>query len=266
MITMRAPQLPLVPNLAMRELRGNLSPREFATKIRRAAKEIGEHVSCDARYVGRVEAGEIRCPNYAYRRVFRHMWPEKSLADLGFAPRRALRHARLSVSATHLLVRGVGVAVTDATGRGFALFEVEPDAPQSSSGPPDARIVLVQDERSERWDLPGASWATDMGEHPAAITTRHVKDRLGIGLPVSPTLLDVGPMVPGGMALVFDGGTIRPVDALLMRPLSDGEYSAVRVARTSELPEMDMDQHVTSRILRALANKHTGCGIPPPVK
>ncbi|MFJ1794797.1 tetratricopeptide repeat protein [Kitasatospora griseola] len=80
-----------VPNRAMRELRGNLSPREFATLVRRAAREIGEHVSCDARYVGRVEAGEIRCPNYAYQRVFRHMWPEKSLADLGFAPRKTVR-------------------------------------------------------------------------------------------------------------------------------------------------------------------------------
>ncbi|WP_282205749.1 tetratricopeptide repeat protein [Kitasatospora fiedleri] len=80
-----------VPNQAMRELRGALSPGEFATLVRRAAREIGEHVSCDARYVGRVESGEIRCPNYAYERVFRHLWPEKSLAELGFAPRTAVR-------------------------------------------------------------------------------------------------------------------------------------------------------------------------------
>ncbi|MFI1519283.1 tetratricopeptide repeat protein [Kitasatospora cineracea] len=80
-----------VPNQAMRELRGALSPGEFATLVRRAAREIGEHVSCDARYVGRVESGEIRCPNYAYERVFRHLWPEKSLAELGFAPRSAAR-------------------------------------------------------------------------------------------------------------------------------------------------------------------------------
>jgi len=79
------------PNTAMRELRGDRSPGEFATAIRRAAREIGEHVSCDARYVGRVEAGEIRCPNYAYERVFRHMWPDRSLQELGFAPRTAIR-------------------------------------------------------------------------------------------------------------------------------------------------------------------------------
>ncbi|MGC0319022.1 tetratricopeptide repeat protein [Kitasatospora acidiphila] len=80
-----------VRNTTMRELRGGLSPAEFANVIRRAAREIGEHVSCDARYIGRVEAGEIRCPNYAYERVFRHMWPDRSLEDLGFAPRSAVR-------------------------------------------------------------------------------------------------------------------------------------------------------------------------------
>ncbi|MGK4580924.1 tetratricopeptide repeat protein [Kitasatospora sp. HPMI-4] len=80
-----------VPNAVMRGLRGDRSPGEFATAIRRAAREIGEHVSCDARYVGRVESGEIRCPNYAYERVFRHMWPDRSLQDLGFSPRTAVR-------------------------------------------------------------------------------------------------------------------------------------------------------------------------------
>ncbi|MFJ3792103.1 tetratricopeptide repeat protein [Kitasatospora sp. NPDC090091] len=79
------------PNTAMRALRGDRSPGEFAMAVRRAAREIGEHVSCDARYVGRVEAGEIRCPNYAYERVFRHMWPDRSLTDLGFSPRTAVR-------------------------------------------------------------------------------------------------------------------------------------------------------------------------------
>lgn len=79
------------PNLAFRRLRGRLSPGEFAAAVRRAAREIGENVSCDARYVGRVEAGEIRCPNYAYERVFLHMYPGYSLTDLGFEPRQAVR-------------------------------------------------------------------------------------------------------------------------------------------------------------------------------
>lgn len=79
------------PNLAFRRLRGQRSPGEFAAAVRRAAREIGERVSCDARYIGRVEAGEIRCPNYAYERVFMHMFPGRTLTDLGFSPRSFVR-------------------------------------------------------------------------------------------------------------------------------------------------------------------------------
>ncbi|MGP3984685.1 tetratricopeptide repeat protein [Streptomyces sp. KR80] len=79
------------PNTAFRELRGTLSPGEFAAAVRRAARDIGEQVSCDARYIGRVESGEIRCPNYAYERVFRHMFPDHSLGDMGFSPRESVR-------------------------------------------------------------------------------------------------------------------------------------------------------------------------------
>ncbi|MET7973642.1 hypothetical protein ABZW44_11300 [Streptomyces mirabilis] len=79
------------PNLAFRRLRGQRSPGEFAAAVRRAAREIEERVSCDARYIGRVEAGEIRCPNYAYERVFLHMFPGRTLTDLGFSPRSSVR-------------------------------------------------------------------------------------------------------------------------------------------------------------------------------
>ncbi|GAA2256065.1 hypothetical protein GCM10010145_25370 [Streptomyces ruber] len=82
---------PARPNLAFRELRGQRSPAEFAAAVRRAARDIGERVSCDARYIGRVESGEIRCPNYAYERVFLHMFPGRTLTDLGFVPRSAVR-------------------------------------------------------------------------------------------------------------------------------------------------------------------------------
>ncbi|WUH93405.1 tetratricopeptide repeat protein [Streptomyces sp. NBC_00433] len=81
-------------NTAIRRLRGDRSPAEFAAAVRRAAREIGEQVSCDARYIGRLESGEIRCPNYAYERVFRHMFPGLTPADLGFAPREAVRGRR----------------------------------------------------------------------------------------------------------------------------------------------------------------------------
>ena len=79
------------PNAAFRQLRGQLSPGEFAAAVRRAAREIGEQVACDARYVGRVESGEIRCPNYAYERVFLYMFPGWTLTDMGFAPRETVR-------------------------------------------------------------------------------------------------------------------------------------------------------------------------------
>ncbi|MFF4982653.1 hypothetical protein ACFY3O_21700 [Streptomyces sp. NPDC001046] len=88
------PDRPARPNLAFRRLRGQRSPAEFAAAVRRAGLEIGEQVSCDARYVGRVEAGEIRCPNYAYERVFLHMFPGRTLTDLGFAPRSSVRGRR----------------------------------------------------------------------------------------------------------------------------------------------------------------------------
>lgn len=93
-MTSAQPDRPPRPNLAFRRLRGQRSPAEFAAAVRRAAREIGERVSCDARYVGRVEAGEIRCPNYAYERVFLHMFPGRTLTDLGFAPRSSVRGRR----------------------------------------------------------------------------------------------------------------------------------------------------------------------------
>ncbi|MGW0961938.1 tetratricopeptide repeat protein [Streptomyces gelaticus] len=80
-----------VPNLTFRRLRGRRSAGEFAAAVRRSAREIGEQVACDARYIGRVESGEIRCPNYAYERVFLHMFPGATLADLGFSPRETVR-------------------------------------------------------------------------------------------------------------------------------------------------------------------------------
>ncbi|MCT9079438.1 tetratricopeptide repeat protein [Streptomyces fulvoviolaceus] len=94
MVTSSPSPRPPQPNRAFRQLRGQSSPAEFAAAVRRAAREIGERVSCDARYVGRVEAGEIRCPNYAYERVFLHMFPGRTLTDLGFAPRSSVRGRR----------------------------------------------------------------------------------------------------------------------------------------------------------------------------
>ncbi|MFD3583364.1 hypothetical protein [Streptomyces sp. NPDC058683] len=121
------PDRPVRPNLAFRQLRGRHSPAEFAALVRRAAREIGERVSCDARYIGRVEAGEIRCPNYAYERVFLHMFPGRTLADLGFAPRSS--------------VRGRGARPPEDTPlarvRGETQGAIEPYDPPDGFRPPD---------------------------------------------------------------------------------------------------------------------------------
>ncbi|MET9519427.1 hypothetical protein [Streptomyces sp. NPDC002994] len=90
-----------MPNNDFRRLRGSRSPAEFAAAVRRAAREIGEQVACDARYIGRVEAGEIRCPNYAYERVFLHMFPGLTLSDLGFSARETVRGRGARATTTH---------------------------------------------------------------------------------------------------------------------------------------------------------------------
>ncbi|MFI7287151.1 tetratricopeptide repeat protein [Streptomyces anulatus] len=120
-----------VPNLAFRQLRGQRSAGEFAAAVRRAAREIGEQVACDARYIGRVESGEIRCPNYAYERVFLHMFPGASLADLGFSPRES--------------VRGRGARVMSEPPRATGSAASAPAAAVSPSGP--RAPLLAHDSR-----------------------------------------------------------------------------------------------------------------------
>ncbi len=113
-------------NAAFRRLRGHLSPGEFAALVRRSAREIGEQVSCDARYIGRVESGAIRCPNYAYERVFRHMFPGRSLTDLGFAPRASVRG------------HGTRGARTPARGRSTGAGDASPAGPPPAPQQPQA--------------------------------------------------------------------------------------------------------------------------------
>ncbi|WP_374226975.1 hypothetical protein [Streptomyces sp. JJ38] len=131
------------PNTAFRRLRGSRSPSEFAAAVRRAAREIGEQVSCDARYIGRVEAGAIRCPNYAYERVFLHMFPGRTLADLGFAPREAVRGRGARERGRH---------EGDTAAAGPRASSGEPDAPEVTAGlfaPRLAETLFHTDEESD---------------------------------------------------------------------------------------------------------------------
>ncbi|MEU2337595.1 hypothetical protein ABZ770_31585 [Streptomyces sp. NPDC006654] len=133
--TSSQPDRPARPNLAFRQLRGRHSPAEFAALVRRAAREIGERVSCDARYIGRVEAGEIRCPNYAYERVFLHMFPGRTLADLGFAARSSVRGraARIPEDVPHASLPRTGTE----TPRGAEPYD--PQNPHHPHEPPETR-------------------------------------------------------------------------------------------------------------------------------
>lgn len=142
------------PNLAFRKLRGQRSPGEFAAAVRRAAREIGERVSCDARYVGRVESGEIRCPNYAYERVFLHMFPGRTLADLGFAPRSAVRG------------RGARAMDEDASSRTESLSY----APHETEGVCDPYDTQETDQNHEESDVQRRAFMTGGTATVAAVS------------------------------------------------------------------------------------------------
>ncbi|GAB2845485.1 hypothetical protein GCM10027074_10420 [Streptomyces deserti] len=130
-VTSSQPNRPPQPNLVFRQLRGQRSPAEFAAAVRRAAREIGERVSCDARYIGRVEAGEIRCPNYAYERVFLHMFPGRTLTDLGFAPRSSVRgrQARAAEDAPRPCTTNPANATSETSGTYEPYDTQDPDDP-----------------------------------------------------------------------------------------------------------------------------------------
>lgn len=155
------------PNLAFRQLRGQRSPAEFAAVVRRAAREIGERVSCDARYVGRVEAGEIRCPNYAYERVFLHMFPGRTLTDLGFAPRSSVRGRRAHTDEDAPLVHTTSPAHTPSETRG----PNEPYVPRDPQDPYEqygAQQNHENDEIHEESDVLRRAFMTGGGATVAA--------------------------------------------------------------------------------------------------
>ncbi|MFE6283263.1 hypothetical protein [Streptomyces sp. NPDC057877] len=131
------PDRPARPNLVFRGLRGGRSPAEFAAAVRRAAREIGERVSCDARYIGRVESGEIRCPNYAYERVFLHMFPGRTLIDLGFAPRSSVRGrgARTAPEALPVHTTSPPIVTSETRGTCDAYDRQDPYGPQDRYDP-----------------------------------------------------------------------------------------------------------------------------------
>ncbi|MFJ7078040.1 hypothetical protein [Streptomyces sp. NPDC098781] len=166
-LTSSQPIRPPRPNLAFRQLRGQRSPAEFAALVRRAAREIGERVSCDARYVGRVEAGEIRCPNYAYERVFLHMFPGRTLTDLGFAPRSSVRGRRARDEEDAPPTRIASPACVTSETRG-AHEPYDPENRQDPYDPHDAYGTEHKHENHEESDVLRRAFMTGGGATMAA--------------------------------------------------------------------------------------------------
>ncbi|GHG94604.1 hypothetical protein [Streptomyces lanatus] len=166
-LTSSQPTRPTRPNLAFRQLRGQRSPAEFAALVRRAAREIDERVSCDARYVGRVEAGEIRCPNYAYERVFLHMFPGRTLTDLGFAPRSSVRgrRARGDEGAPPASTTSPACTTSETPG---AHEPYDPLNPQDPFHPYDAYGTAQNHENHEESDVLRRAFMTGGGATVAA--------------------------------------------------------------------------------------------------
>ncbi|MFE1914769.1 hypothetical protein [Streptomyces anandii] len=161
------------PNLAFRRLRGQRSPAEFAAAVRRAAREIGERVSCDARYIGRVEAGEIRCPNYAYERVFLHMFPGRTLTDLGFAPRSSVRGRAARTTEDHAPPpRTMSPVRTPSETRGARRPYEKPDPyrPQEPQDPHDPQDPYHPHEDHEESDVLRRAFMTRGGVTMAVVS------------------------------------------------------------------------------------------------
>lgn len=75
------------PNLILRRIREqerHETRAEFAEEMTRIAREIGESVYPDAKYVERLESGDIRCPGPAYRRILTQLC-RRQTSELGFA-------------------------------------------------------------------------------------------------------------------------------------------------------------------------------------
>ncbi|MFC9288615.1 hypothetical protein [Streptomyces sp. NPDC057052] len=195
-VTPPRPDRPARPNLTFRRLRGQRSPAEFAALVRRAAREIGERVSCDARYVGRVEAGEIRCPNYAYERVFLHMFPGRTLTDLGFAPRSSVR------------------------GRGAHLFEEAPGTGETRGAhePYDTQDPYDTHHNDEESDVLRRAFMTGGGATVAAVSMGP------LGLPLDASAAERPVRRPGTSEAIALEEAVRRIRLLDDRHGADGLY------------------------------------------
>jgi transcriptional regulator with XRE-family HTH domain len=76
------------PNLVLRRLREqerHETREEFAEAMTRVARELGEDVFPDAKYVARLETGDIKYPRPLYRRILAKLCA-RPFGELGFSP------------------------------------------------------------------------------------------------------------------------------------------------------------------------------------
>lgn len=90
-IVQRAPRTPNRALRAIREQGRHETRAEFAEAMARVAGEIGEQVYPDAKYVQRLESGEITWPRSSYRNILVALC-RRPVAELGFIP--PMRSAR----------------------------------------------------------------------------------------------------------------------------------------------------------------------------
>lgn len=77
------------PNLVLRRIREqerHETREEFADAMTRVARELGENVFPDAKYVARLETGDIRYPGPVYRRILSELC-DRPFGELGFSSR-----------------------------------------------------------------------------------------------------------------------------------------------------------------------------------
>jgi hypothetical protein len=75
------------PNLVLRRIREqerHETREEFAQALARLAREMGENVFPDAKYVARLETGDIKYPRPIYRRILAELCG-RPFGDLGFS-------------------------------------------------------------------------------------------------------------------------------------------------------------------------------------
>lgn len=137
---------------AVRELEFQMSRSEFAKKVIKTGKAMGENVACGSRLVADWEDGKVLCPRAVYQRILTKM-TGRSMADLGF---------RLAAPALPVLpVAGPYGPQEDSVDRRAFLFD-------------GAGAVLALPLGTEQ--VPGKIGASEVRAVKAAVTTLYARD------------------------------------------------------------------------------------------